>query len=368
VGRYAEQHPGWDFARPLGSPLLSWEELRAVEADALIAPLRTARQVAGALRRFRHCVNYSGVLAGNHPPAVISDDRLVGEAAAAHFIGLGLPHVAVLVDSGAMYAARREAGFREALPGDVRFVGRFGRPALLAVPGDWPKLRRPLAAWIRGLPKPVGLFATHNRLALAALSVCEGSGVAVPDEVAVLGVESDPNLAPFLKTPLSYVPLNGERVGFECAALLGRLLSGEQPPANVRRIEPLPVVAARSTDYRKVDDPVIVRVLARIEEDLAAFRSVEDLGRGIPLSRRAFELRFRAVTGRSPYVELQLRKLDRAKRLLATTPLPIAEIAARCGFSEPRHLSVVFRAKLGQSPTAFRQRHRSAGSPLKESM
>jgi transcriptional regulator GlxA family with amidase domain len=47
--------------------------------------------------------------------------------------------------------------------------------------------------------------------------------------------------------------------------------------------------------------------------------------------------------------------LERAKSLLAGTDLPMPEIARSSGFTEGKHLSVVFRQETGMTPTAYRR-------------
>jgi AraC family transcriptional regulator len=51
---------------------------------------------------------------------------------------------------------------------------------------------------------------------------------------------------------------------------------------------------------------------------------------------------------------LRLR-LEAACRLLRTTCMPIAEVAAACGFSHQEHLTRVMRARLGTTPAALRR-------------
>ena len=51
-------------------------------------------------------------------------------------------------------------------------------------------------------------------------------------------------------------------------------------------------------------------------------------------------------------------KLQRARLLLCETELPVAKIAVRCGFSEPRYFCEVFRTYEGMTATAFRRKFR----------
>jgi len=76
------------------------------------------------------------------------------------------------------------------------------------------------------------------------------------------------------------------------------------------------------------------------------------------LSRRALELRFRAAMGRSIHEEIQRTRLERARRLLRETDLPISTLAVSCGFAGPGYLTRVFVQKFGQAPSAYRSQMR----------
>jgi transcriptional regulator GlxA family with amidase domain len=48
-------------------------------------------------------------------------------------------------------------------------------------------------------------------------------------------------------------------------------------------------------------------------------------------------------------------RLQRARYLVMTTALPLADIAARVGIANPFHLSRLFRRYFGKSPREFRR-------------
>jgi AraC family transcriptional regulator len=48
------------------------------------------------------------------------------------------------------------------------------------------------------------------------------------------------------------------------------------------------------------------------------------------------------------------RRIERAKRMLEETELPISEIALRSGFSSQSHFTTAFRRLAGATPKAFR--------------
>jgi AraC family transcriptional regulator len=51
-------------------------------------------------------------------------------------------------------------------------------------------------------------------------------------------------------------------------------------------------------------------------------------------------------------------RLDRARRLLSETELPLAEVALESGYCDQSHLTRTFRAELETTPAAFRRSRR----------
>ena len=101
------------------------------------------------------------------------------------------------------------------------------------------------------------------------------------------------------------------------------------------------------------------RQFARVRE-LMASRLAEplplaDLAAVTGFSVSQFTRRFRAATGLAPHRFLVRLRVDAACRLLRSGSLPIAEIAASCGFSHQEHLTRVLRAHLGTTPAALRR-------------
>lgn len=75
------------------------------------------------------------------------------------------------------------------------------------------------------------------------------------------------------------------------------------------------------------------------------------------ISVRALHYAF-AAGGTTFIEELMRARLERARELLAgrrTRGLPIIEVAARCGFTDPSHFARRFRRRFGIAPVAFRR-------------
>jgi AraC-like DNA-binding protein len=70
---------------------------------------------------------------------------------------------------------------------------------------------------------------------------------------------------------------------------------------------------------------------------------------------------FREELDTSPHAWLLAHRLACAREWLASTGLPIAEIALRAGFSEQSALTRAMRKASGMTPAAYRRQHRPAG-------
>lgn len=92
-----------------------------------------------------------------------------------------------------------------------------------------------------------------------------------------------------------------------------------------------------------------------IEAHLAAPLSLPQIAAASALSPVHFARRFKQSTGLAPHQHLVLRRIDRAKRLLATSDLAIAEIAFACGFSHQQHLTRAFQRATGTTPAVYRR-------------
>jgi len=80
------------------------------------------------------------------------------------------------------------------------------------------------------------------------LDACQRSGICVPDEVAVVGVDNDEVLCELCNPPLSSVVPNPQRIGYEAAALLAQLMAGSAPDPEEMLIEPVGVTTRQSSD------------------------------------------------------------------------------------------------------------------------
>ncbi|SOC36763.1 AraC family transcriptional regulator [Rhizobium subbaraonis] len=86
--------------------------------------------------------------------------------------------------------------------------------------------------------------------------------------------------------------------------------------------------------------------------------SIAELAQACDLSRSYFIKAFRETFGKTPYRWLTEYRVARARDLLKSD-MPIAEVAAACGFADQSHLTRVFSEMIGETPGNWRRRGRA---------
>ena len=103
----------------------------------------------------------------------------------------------------------------------------------------------------------------------------------------------------------------------------------------------------------------IRRVLDYLREDTSSAPTLKDMASIAGLSPTHFGRAFRAATGMPPHRYLQELRMERARRLLETTKLPITQIALECGFEQSTSFATSFKKLVGVSPRIWRAERKS---------
>jgi LacI family transcriptional regulator len=148
---------------------------------------------------------------------------------------------------------------------------------------------------------------------------------------------------------------NARGIGYEAAALLDQLMRGGPEPTAPMLIPPVEVVTRLSTDVNAIADPDVAAALRYIREHACEGIAVANVLAHVPVSRSVLQRRFRGLLGRSIHSVIAGVRLERAKRLLIETDLPLAAIAERAGFSHVEYLSAAFRQATGSPPGTYRR-------------
>ena len=353
---FAETRPHWLFTSvvPDEIPVQSAGRLRL---DGLVASVNTESLARACTRWRRPLVNVSAVQPGLPFPRVGADNHSIGKLAAEHFLERGLRHFGFVGHPRWLFSVEREEGFRHAITEAGYETASFHDTA--QGPFDpfgqhWP-LNRRVQRWLQRLPKPVGVFAPSDLWGLTLTETCRQVDLRVPEEVALLGVDNDDLHCELARPPLSSIVLPSERIGMEAASVLDRMLSGKRAPTKPILLLPHGVMVRGSSDVLAIDDAEVVAAARFISSHGHEPLRVADVLKQVPVARRSLERRFRKELGRGISKEIRRVHMDRAKRLLTETDLPIALVATQSGFSAFRQMAVVIRQETGQSPTAYRR-------------
>ncbi|RYG62984.1 AraC family transcriptional regulator [bacterium] len=90
-----------------------------------------------------------------------------------------------------------------------------------------------------------------------------------------------------------------------------------------------------------------------IEDELDSDLSLNEMAEIAGLSPYHFARCFKETAGKTPHQYVISRRVERARQLLATSRLSLAQIALQCGFSDQSHLSRQFKRSLGVTPATL---------------
>lgn len=291
-------------------------------------------------------------------PRVLYDNVAIGRQAAEHLLERGFQRLIYYQMSNARVELDRRAGFEAA----VAAAGRQFILLELVHAGIDISRREPrvewLAAQLQAIPLPAAAMAQCDANMQEFLMACEAAGIAVPDQLAAVGVDNDQITSELGIMPLTSVDDNRELLGYQAAALLHDLMDGLPAPAQPVRVAPKGIVVRESSDILAVDHPKAARALRFIWKNYQADIDSVTVARAVGLSRRGLFRLFAKYLRRSVADEILKCRLNEAKRLLATTDMTVVEVASLAGFKHGEHIARVFREHVRMKPSEYRAQNR----------
>lgn len=363
VTQYLAEHGPWSLSiepSALDSPVPGW--FKQWRGDGILARIDSP-QLAKAIAQCNvPVIDLRNSIPGLGFPVVGTDSLAVAKLVYQHFRERMITNLACC---GFIKGERPGTEPRQQLRDD--FFAVAGPASYMYPPIDF-RPRKPLteadhirmlSEWLMALPKPVGILAVSDLRGLQILDACRRCGIAVPDEVAVVGADNDELLCNLCTPPLSSVALDLERVGYSAAQLLEQMMSGNVPMQPYRHLlPPLGLVTRQSSDTMAVADREVAAAAQWIRQHACSPISVRDVIRHSSLSRRSLEQRFLKCAGRTLNEEIVRAKLIHVQRLLIESKLSLTLIAEKVGVSTGSYLGVMFLRQFGVTCTEFRRRHR----------
>jgi LacI family transcriptional regulator len=359
VWQYAQQHGPWFLEMQPSEPDEGTDVPRGWTGDGVIAAIHN-RRLAAKLRAFDvPVVNVSGARReGVDFPRVTSDAEAVVRMAVTHLQDKGLTNLAFCGEPQRPFIDFWTEAYRSVMD-EAGMEAVVHKPSARIGPRAGMEARQnDRRRWIESLPKPVGVIGWATGLCRHLAMACSVSGIEVPEQVAIISLETEGLLGKAVYPPLSGVDIPVQRIGYEAAAQLDRLLHGKAVAPNEIYLQPLGVTTRQSTDLVACDDPQVQQAMRFIRDHAHEGIDVRDVLKTVPLARRTLERRFQELLGRSPAEEIRRTKIEKVRSLLDSTDIPIPDIADACGFNYVEHMIPVFKKYHGCTPSRYRKNSR----------
>jgi LacI family transcriptional regulator len=288
-------------------------------------------------------------------PYVATDNFKLVNLAYTHLIDVGLRRFALFsLPDGAQHrwALEREKAFQALMQRDnfeVEILRGEGARS-------WEEDVAQQIRWLQSLPKPVGIVAVTDARARQLLQACQLANIAVPEEVAIIGIDNDPLARMLSCIPLSSVIQGSGEIGRTAARMLHQLLEGTYLECTRILVPPAGINVLASSSHQPVKNPRVMRARHFIRQYACQGIKGDQVAAYVGVSRSTLETYFQQELGCSVHDEILRFKLDAATALLARGDCSVAEVALRCGFTSMQYLFAVFKRELGCSPREYQQR------------
>jgi LacI family transcriptional regulator len=355
IEKFAQEHHWHLFSNAAREKVIPW----GWEGDGVLAWLGAGDDLADFVKETgKPTVDFSFRRPHLRFARVLEDHAHAAQLVAEHFLSRGFTNFMFYSDTdnwsyrergqGFVAALRRSRHECQWLRWDQASEHHSGRE-------QWKRKRNWLAAWLKKAPKALAVFAANDEHALDLLEACEVARLAVPEQVAIVGAENYLLAPDAMRTPISSVDTNLERLGYTGAALLEDLMNGKRPPARIIRVPAVGVITRKSSDLLAVKHKGVANGLHFIREHFHEPIRIKDLLNVASMSRRGLHKAFLENIGRTPGQELQRLRIEKAKRLLADSNHKIEVLCTMCGYQSANTFSIAFKNATGMTLSHYRK-------------
>ena len=218
-----------------------------------------------------------------------------------------------------------------------------------------------LIRWLKALPTQTGIIVACDYQAIRVLNTCQMIGIAVPEQMSIIGIDNDEYLCNLATPSLSSLDQNAEMIGYRAAELLDKKIKQRRKKEkndkskNPILIPPTGVIARRTTEISMIKDEDVTSAMRFIAEFALQGVTVADVVNHVGLSHSTLYRRFHQALRRSPQDEIIRVRLEHAKFLLTRTNLSIFAIAVKTCYHSVEYFTAMFRRYTGQTPARYRK-------------
>ncbi|MFT5124200.1 MAG: LacI family transcriptional regulator [Kiritimatiellia bacterium] len=290
-------------------------------------------------------------------PSVYPDYEAAGAMAAEHLLSRGFRQFGYLGFERDIDSQLQLAGFREVIrrEGFRCSTFRYPRTSIAGKAIGWERFVRGVEDWMDTWKPPIGIFAVGDLDCRYLIDVCRSKGLHVSQQVALVGRGNETAICDAPAPTLTSVDMGYAQVGYQAAAMLDRLMSGQRPPDQPELVLPSELIPRQSTDAYAADDPLVARALRFIAENSHQSIQVKHVASEVATTRRTLERKFQESVGRTIAGEIARLRIERAKRRLIETDDSMKVVGVDSGFRTADHFYKVFLRIEGMTPSAYRE-------------
>lgn len=161
------------------------------------------------------------------------------------------------------------------------------------------------------------------------------------------------------RVPLSHVERLAEEMEKECSGDV----PGRELILRAKLMELIVFLSRAYTESETTEAHALLRVgnvIGALENDFSRDWKLEELQETAHMSRSSLMRTFRKATGQTPIEYLGRLRIQRAMEMLRNADLSVTEVALETGFNDSNYFARQFRKIAGESPSAYRKKHRAA--------
>jgi LacI family transcriptional regulator len=294
-------------------------------------------------------------------PRVLTDNRVIGELAAEHFLERGFSNFYVPNHYNIKVLLERFESFQNHLKKNggykCQLINYPNRNNRNSGSNNYHSKKSSSLLFKEGLKNvkfPAALFAYNDNIAAKWMMLAKHFGIQVPDQLAILGADNNPLIVEAFSPSLSSIETDLEGLGYHTARLLSYILDGkEKIEKKIIFHDPISVVTRRSTDTVASKNETVSKALKLINQDLTI--NAFDLAKQLGVTQQGLQHLFREHFHLSPAQTIRHLRIREIKHLLMDKNMKMKTIAKSTGYPSMISFSQFFKRETGMTPGQYRK-------------